>query len=225
MQRGLLVELATEVIKLIGSLSPIPPVDDVGLRQRFIDLLAEFHARALRAGLADDLVDTARHALVALIDERVTSLDAGIADTWKREPLRRHISVRSDTCLDDRLTALRPPATTEQAEVLEVFHLCLCFGLRASLRAAVDDDSRQRLIADLAREILAARGGSALPSSSNRQPIASATTAPPPRRWHDAIPLWVMPTTLLTLLLVWWVIASWWTGAAIARLATDFPVP
>lgn len=225
MHPGLLTDLATDVIKLIGSLSPVPPVDDVGLRQRFLDLLTEFHARGVRAGYASDLVDAARYALVVLIDERVTTVDAAIATTWKQAPLHQQLSGSQDADLgfQDRLRALRPPATAAHADALEVFHLCLCFGLRG--RFTMDEEpARQRLIADLAREILSTRGGVDAPLSPDWEPRGTAATIPHPGRWHG-VPVWAIPLTLAVLLLLWWLMTSSWTSAAIARLANDFPVP
>lgn len=225
MPRGLLVDLAIEVIKLIGTLSPIPPVDDVGLRQRFLDLLADFQARGVRAGYATDLVDASRLALVVLIDERVSAVDAAIATTWRQAPLYRHLFARDDAAegFHERLAALRPPGTPERADALEVFHLCLCFGVHGRFRAAADEPARRALIADLAREILAARGGPDAPLSPDGQPRDRAASPAHPGRWQR-MPMWVVPAVVGTLVLLWWLASSLWTSATIARFANDFPV-
>lgn len=225
MHRGLLTDLATDVIKLIGSLSPIPPVDDVGLRQRFLDLLAEFHARGVRAGYATDLVDAARQVLVTLIDERVMAVDAAIATTWRQAPLHRHLFGGDDAGgrFQERLAALRPPGTAERADALEVFHLCLCFGARGPFRTPADEPARRALIADLAREIRAARGGPDTPLSPDGDPPGRAVSPAHAGR-RQRVPLWAVPVALGALVLLWWLTASLWTGAAIARFAHDFPV-
>lgn len=225
MQRGLLVDLATDVIKLIGSLSPIPPVDDVGLRQRFIDLLAEFHARGVRAGYATELVDDARFALVALIDERVTTTDAAIATTWKAAPLQQHLFKRVDgaTAFYERLAALCPPGAPERADALDVFHLCLCFGFRGRHRDDADDSARRSLMVDLTREILTARGGVDAPLSPSWEPRGTSASITDPRRWCG-MPVWAVPLILLVVMVLGWLAASAWTSAAIARFAHDFPV-
>jgi type VI secretion system protein ImpK len=226
MHRGFLVDLATDVIKLIGSLSPIPPVDDVGLRQRFLDLLAEFHAGGVRAGYATELVDAARYALVSLIDERVVAVDAAIATTWKKSPLHQHLSGQGDAAngFHERLAALRPPGTAERADALEVFHLCLCFGVRGRFRDTAEEPARAALIADLAREIISARGGIDAPLSPvwEARTVTASTTHP--GRWYG-VPLWAMPLALVVLLLLWWLMSAAWTSAALTRLANDFPVP
>ncbi len=223
MQRGLLVDLATDIIKLVGSLSPVPPVDDVGLRQRFIDLLTEFHARGVRAGYATDQVDAARFALVALIDERVTSTDAAIATTWKAAPLQKHLFGENDpaSAFHERLAVLRPPASPERADVLDVFHLCLCYGFRG--RLAGDDEAARRLITALAEDVLSARGGVHATLSPGWEPSGSSPQAADPCRWCG-LPVWAVPLMLMGGVLLCWLAAYLWTGAAITRFANDFPV-
>jgi len=225
MQRGFLVDLATDVVKLLGSLSPIPPVDDVGLRQRFLDLLTEFHARGVRAGYSSELMDATRFALVALIDERVLALTTSIAVAWKAAPLHHHLFGRGDAgnAFFERLATLRPPGSAERADAADVFHLCLCLGFRGRFHDSSQDGERQTLIAGLAHDILAARGGVNAPLSPAWEPRGGHTPAPHPGRWHN-VPVWVVPAVLGVLSLLWWLAATLWTSATLARFASDFPV-
>lgn len=221
MPRGHLIDLATELVKLIGSLTPIPPVDDEGLRQRFVDLLAEFHARAVRAGYADDQVDAARSALVALSDERVSSLAAPIAAAWAKSPLRRQTADGAQSAsFMDRLARLRPPGSPERADVLEVFHLCLCLGFTDG---HLQPQERQRLAGELASEIRAARSGATSTLSPAWEPRGNAIQAARPAHWHG-LPLWCVPAALGLGMLLWWLGTSAWTLAVIDRFISDFPV-
>lgn len=225
MQRGFLVDLATDVVKLLGSLSPIPPVDDVGLRQRFLDLLAEFHARGVRAGYSGELMDAARFALVALIDERVLALNTSIAVAWKKATLHHHLFAQSDANhgFFERLAALRPPSSAERADAADVFHLCLCLGFRGRFHDASQDVERQALIADVAHDILAARGGVNAPLSPAWEPRGGPPPMPHPGRWHG-VPVWAVPVVLGVVSLLCWLATTLWTNAVLARFANDFPV-
>lgn len=225
MQRGFLVDLATDVVKLLGSLSPIPPVDDVGLRQRFLDLLAEFHARGVRAGYSGELMDATRFALVALIDERVLALNTSIAVAWKSATLHHHLFAQSDANngFFVRLATLRPPGSAERADAADVFHLCLCLGFRGRFRDASQDIERQTLIADLAHDILTARGGVNAPLSPACEPRGGTRPMAHPGRCYR-VPVWAVPVVLGVLSLLCWLMASLWTSATLARFANDFPV-
>lgn len=209
--RGYLVDLATDVIKLVGSLTPIPPVDEEGLRRRFVDLLTEFHARAVRAGYADDLVDAARAALSAFVDDQVRELDAPIARAWAQRPLGR-----GD--FTERLAALRTPGGADHADALEVCHLCLCLG--TARRAGAD---RQRLIDEIGREIRAARGGATSPLSPAWEPRGAAAVTLPPDRWRG-LPLWVVPAALAVLTVLVWLVSWGWMQATLTRFVHDVPV-
>ena len=225
MQRGFLVDLATDVVKLLGSLSPIPPVDDVGLRQRFLDLLAEFHARGVRAGYSGELMDATRFALVALIDERVLALNTSIAVAWKTATLPHHLFAPSDTNTGFfvRLAALRPPGSAERADAVDVFHLCLCLGFRGRFRDAAQDLERQTLIAEVAHDILTARGGVNATLSPAWEPRGGPPPMAHPGHWYR-VPVWAVPVVLGVLSLLCWLMASLWTSATLARFANDFPV-
>jgi type VI secretion system protein ImpK len=225
MQSGYLVDLATDLIKLIGSLSPIPPVDDEGLRLRFLDLLAEFQARGVRAGYAAEQMDAARFAVVALIDERVLSLDAPIRSAWSATLLQQHLfSTRNaNEVFFDRLAIFRPPGSPERADVLEVFHLCLCLGFRGRYREPAMSEARRHLIAEIAKEVRTARMGVNAPLSPAWEPRGITPRTPHPGRWCG-IPLWTVPLILAALCLVWWFATSAWANGVIERFAHDFPV-
>lgn len=225
MQRGLLVDLATELVKLVGALSPIPPVDDEGLRQRCLDLLAEFQARAARAGYGHDLVDAARYALVALIDERVMSLEAPIRDAWASAPLqiRLYEAFNAGEAFFDRLAAFRNPTSADRADVLEVFHLCLCLGFKGRFGDPAMADARNQLIAQIANDVRAARGGLNAPLSPGWEPRGASVQGPHPGRWCG-LPLWSVPLGVAVLALLAWFGASAWITAAVDGFIRDFPV-
>lgn len=225
MQRGQLVDLATELIKLVGALSPVPPVDDEGLRQRCLDLLSEFQSRATRSGYGPELVDAARYALVALIDERVMSLDAPIRDSWASSPLQIRLfeAFNAGEAFFERLATFRNPGSPDRADVLEVFHLCLCLGFKGRYGDPSLADARNQLVQQVANDIRAARGGVNAPLSPAWEPRGAAVPGPHPGRWAG-MPLWVVPVVLIVVCLLWWFGTSVWTGSAVDRFIRDFPV-
>jgi type VI secretion system protein ImpK len=225
MHAGHLVDLATDLIKLVGSLTPIPPVDDEGLRLRFLDLLTEFQARGVRAGYASEQMDAARFALVSLIDERVMAVDAPIATAWSSATLQQHLfSTRNASeVFFDRLARCRPPANADGADVLEVFHLCLGLGFRGRYRDPAHSDTVRQLLDDLAKEIRNARSGANAPLSPAWEPRGSSPKTPHPGRWCR-LPLWAVPLILALFTLLWWWGTSSWSAGVIARFTHDFPV-
>ena len=225
MQRGVLVDLATELVKLVGALSPVPPVDDEGLRQRCIDLLGEFQARASRTGYSQEQVDAARYALVALIDERVMSLDAPIRDAWASAPLQIRLfeAFNAGEAFFERMAAFRNPGTPDRADVLEMFHLCLCLGFKGRYGDPAMADARTQLIAQVANDIRSARGGLNAPLSPGWEPRGAPVSGPHPGRWAG-LPLWSVPVGLLAICLVWWFCSNLWVGSVVDRFIREFPV-
>lgn len=225
MQRGHLVDLATELVKLVGALSPVPPVDDEGLRQRCLDLLAEFQARAARAGYGQDQVDAARYALVALIDERVMSLDAPIRDAWSAAPLQIRLfeAFNAGEAFFERLAAFRNPNSPDRADVLEVFHLCLCLGFKGRYGDPSLADARNQLIAQIANDVRAARSGLNAALSPGWEPRGASVQGPHPGRWLG-MPLWVVPLGVAAVVLLAWLGAALWTSSAVDGFLRDFPV-
>lgn len=225
MQVGHIVDLATDLIKLVGSLTPIPPVDDEGLRLRFRDLLSEFHTRGVRAGYSSEQMDAARFALVSLIDERVMALDAPIGAAWSAASLQQQLfSTRNASeVFFDRLALCRPPKSTDGADVLEVFHLCLALGFRGRHRNPAHSETVRHLLDGLALEIRNARSGANAPLSPAWEPRGTTPKTPHPGRWCR-LPLWTVPLILAVFTLLWWWGTSAWTAGVIARFTHDFPV-
>ncbi len=224
MHHGQLLDLATEVVKLLGTLTPIPPLDDEGLRQRYLELLAEFKARAVRAGYHVELVDAARFALVALIDERVMALDAPIREAWEAAPLQRHLfqTFNAREAFFDRLATVRTPADGEHADVLELFHLCLCLGFKGRMVDPAHLEARTLLIAQIAAEVRAVRSGAQAVTAASSEAVSNAA-APHPGRWYG-LPLWTVPLALGVVVAVWWFATALWSSTAIQHFVRDFPV-
>lgn len=225
MQRGQLVDLATDFIKLIGTLSPTPPVDDEGLRQRCIELLTEFKARAARVGYGLDIIDAGRYALVSLIDERVLAMDAPIRAAWAAAPLQIHLfnTNNADVTFFERVTFFRQPSSAERADVLELFHLCLCLGFKGRYSDPAQAEARNQLIVQIANDVRAARGGINAPLSPAWQARGEANVSSAPTHWRG-LPLWAVPAMLAVVVLLWWLATSFWTSAVVERFVHDFAV-
>jgi type VI secretion system protein ImpK len=115
------------------------------LRRRIKDLLDRAEREALRTGLPSEEARSAKFALVAFIDETILSSDWSQKERWVAKPLQLEFYDRYDAgeIFFDRLEEmLRQPA--QQAEVLEVYYLCMTLGFKG--RYLLHDQERLRML-------------------------------------------------------------------------------
>ncbi|MBB4070215.1 type VI secretion system protein ImpK [Salinibacter ruber] len=105
--------------------------DPESLRRRIKELLDDAEREALRVGASPDDIQSAKFALVAFIDETILSSDWARKEEWASTPLQLELYDQYDAgeVFFDRLERLREEPGA-QAEVLEVYYLCMTLGFK-----------------------------------------------------------------------------------------------
>lgn len=222
---GSLVDHAVELVKLACTIEH-QPADAEALRVRCDQLLVDFAARAQRAGYALDLIDAAKYAFVALIDERILASDHPAKTGWLENPLQmKHFdSFAAGEEFYTRLEAYRHGADPKRCEVLEVFHICLALGFAGKLGGETRGHERRRMLLDqIANEIATARGTSLATLAPNWAPAGEAAAGADLHRWHG-LPVWLVPIAAGVLVALTWLAANAWVGGAVESFIRDVPV-
>ncbi len=199
---GDVVRLALHLGKEAGGL------EAGALGERFDALFREFEERAQRANQPLAMVQLAKYALVAFIDQQVLTSELALKDAWLEHPLQMRY-FDSSTAGEDfylKLDELRQGNETGRREALEVFYLCLALGFTGKFSDPRGLEQRKILMDRLAREIgeqRAGDGGALSPHGLDPAP-ATATVG---RGWQR-LPLWLPPLAAVLLLLVSWLAIS-----------------
>lgn len=124
--------------------------------------LSEIKRQALNHDYATEDIDDAIFAVVAFLDEAVLSSSDPSATQWARKPLQADLFGESNAGEQffvrlERLCARRD--STQVADVLEVYLLCLLLGFEGR-HAQAGSGELQGMMADLQRRIERVRGSS-----------------------------------------------------------------
>jgi type VI secretion system protein ImpK len=127
-----LTTLCSDFLMLVMQLRVVKQLDDAErLRSRTKDMLSRLDTKARAAGIEFELVEQAKFALVAFLDEAITEISFDQKDAWLSNPLQMELFNRYDAGEEffKRLQQLRQRA---QANIpaLEVYYLCLVAGFK-----------------------------------------------------------------------------------------------
>ncbi len=224
MAQGVLADHGVELVKLVCGLTTSRPADAETLRTRCDSLLADYVSRCQRAGIPADHVDGAKYAWVALIDERILRSDLPITESWLSMPLqmRHYESFAAGEEFYTRLERWRHPQTNEAADVLEVYHLCLCLGFAGRYADDRGQERRRLLVEQITGEILSVRGAANSDLSPAWQPTGAAPRPPELARWKG-IPVWVVPVALGVVVLLVALAMNAIVDGRVESLIRDFP--
>lgn len=105
--------------------------DGEGLRTQIFELLDQCESAAEEAGVPEDDIEDATFALVAFIDEVILSSNWAGTDEWMKTPIQLELYDQFDAgeVFFDRLEKLQD-APSANAEVLEVYYLCMTLGFK-----------------------------------------------------------------------------------------------
>ena len=217
-----LVDLCGDVVRLALNLPKEAAGLDAGaLGERFDAAFRDFEDRAHRADIPLAMVQLAKYALVALVDQQVLSSDLPVKDAWLEQPLQMRYFDQSTAGEDfyNKLDELRQGNEKGRIEALEVFYLCLALGFTGKFSEGRGLEQRKILMDRLVREILDARPGSI--GALSPHGLESPTVVPAAGNWLHRLPLWLPPAAAVTLLLVTWLVASLILGSAADAFPTQ----
>ncbi len=123
------------------------------LRQRIQQFLLKIEKAAAAAGYREKSINKALFALVAFLDETIISANWAEKHVWRENPLQieRYQNFNAGEEFYTHLEEmLRRPAA--EAEVLEVYYLCLVLGFRGQYMRT-QEEKRRLLISDVHREL------------------------------------------------------------------------
>jgi len=210
-----LAALSSECLTLILQLRAAKNVEDpVQLRIKVLEVLARFDRRARDVGHELEDVQNTKFALVAFLDEAITTSTFTGKEEWLGNPLQLELFARNDAGEEffRRLQSLRqrPQAHTS---VLEVYYLCLVLGYKGkflfhdteSLRGLVNDTK-----ADLLRGKERHTGQRLSPHGMPQENIARAV--------YKEVPLWMIGAGAAALAILFFLIMSWTISGAASEV-------
>lgn len=180
------------------------------LRERIKELFDRIERVAKGAGYTRAEVQRALFALVAFIDETILTSDWSGKEAWATEPLQLELYDRNDAgevffnYLDQMLKAPR-----ENADVLEVYYLCMALGFRGQylifqqhkLRALIEEAHAEL------QKLKVQPDESLAPHGKRRDDVAEVV--------KGQVPVWVFPAVAAAVgLLVYLVFRFMASGAA-----------
>jgi type VI secretion system protein ImpK len=208
-----LVDLFADLFLLAASLQTSDPGDSAQVRAHILDLLGRASVRGKDAGYEPGLVDEARFAVVALLDELILSSTWPGREAWRGNPLQREL-FRLNTAGEEffiRLEKIRA-ARAENRPLLEVYQVCLALGFEGRFKLL----GPEKL--ELLRRELAGDLGSARTSMDGLAPHWQ----PPdqaPETVGEGVPVWLTLAGVLGGALILIVVFALAAGASAGRTA------
>lgn len=214
-----LVHIATPVLELIMKIRAgiVQPSND--LRATMDELLKSLEQEAHGVGYNEAPVQTTKFALAAFADETVLTADFPLRHEWEKYPLQleyfgEHMAgMKFYDRLDDLMKS-----PEENAEVIEVYYICLLVGYRGKYKIYYEDQVRGVIerVADCLRRVNRLRTGALSPHWK--------ATDQPELVTGQGIPAWAKITgvSAFGLMLLLFLVFSFWLrsnlGAAIRDL-------
>lgn len=217
-----LVDLSGDLVRLALHLGKDAAGLDAGaLGERFDALFRDFEDRAHRANIHLAMVQLAKYALVAFVDQQVLTSELPVKEAWLEQPLQMRYFDQSTAGEDfyNKLDELRQGNEAGRIDAMEIFYLCMALGFTGKFSDSRGMEQRKILMDRIAREILEARPGSSGPLSPHGQQPAGA--AQDGRNWMHRLPVWMPPAACLTVVLIAWIVVFLLLGSAADAFPTQ----
>ncbi len=135
-----LVSLATPVLDLVMRIRAGQIVPSTEMRQLVDGRLKDLDARGAQLGYKETQLQNVKFALAAFVDETVLAGGFAVRNEWERYPLQLQYFQEQFAGVKffDRLDAMLKHADTE-ADVIEVYYLCLLLGLKGKYHIYLED--------------------------------------------------------------------------------------
>lgn len=135
-----LVSLATPVLDLVMRIRAGQIVPSTEMRQLVDGRLKDLDARGAQLGYKEAQLQNVKFALAAFVDETVLAGGFAVRNEWERYPLQLQYFQEQFAGVKffDRLEAMLKNAEAE-ADVIEVYYLCLLLGLKGKYHIYLED--------------------------------------------------------------------------------------
>lgn len=159
----LLQELLTAIVRLRADRQEVPSAEK--FRGQVLQAIKIADQQAKVRGYTEEDIRLAVFAIVAFLDETILNLRKPVFKDWVRKPLQEELfgrHVAGETFFENLQLLLGRRDSTELADVLEVYYLCLLLGYlgrysissKAELRASMElTDEKIRRIRKLGPEL------------------------------------------------------------------------
>ena len=212
---GDLVHISTSVLQLIMQIRAGIVQPSNSLRGTMDALLRQLEQEAEVSGYKESQVQTAKFALAAFTDETVLTASFPLRSEWEKYPLQLEYfgEQLAGVKFYERLEGLMK-APEENADVLELYYLCLLIGYKGKYKIYFEDQLRGVIdeVAECLRRVNRLRAGAISPHWK--------ATDQPPLVASQGIPTWakISGAAALGLLLLFYVVFSFWLDSSM-RLA------
>ena len=204
---GDLVHIATNVLQLIMQIRAGIVQPSNSLRGTMDSLLRQLEQDAEVSGYKESMAQSAKFALAAFADETVLTASFPLRSEWEKYPLQLEYfgeqlaGVKFYERLDDLMKSLE-----ENADVLELYYLCLLIGYKGKYKIYFEDQLRGVIdqVAECLRRVNRLRTGALSPHwKATDQPQLIA---------NQGIPTWAKITgaAAIGLVLLFYVFSSLW---------------
>lgn len=173
------------------------------LRKRVMELLDDFERLALTSSIEQSMVQSAKFAIVAFIDETIIGSEWENKVEWLAEPLQLKLfnSFNAGEKFFTRLEQLKQ-RQRENAEVIEVYFLCLSLGYRGKYQLETPEQVRT-IIDNLHQDLNQYLGKPPKLISPNGQPHDEIINVV-----KERIPAWVIVVTTFSIGFFFYIIMS-----------------
>ena len=135
-----LVSLATPILEMVMRIRASQLVPSSEMRQTVASWLKELEARGQQLGFKEPQLQNTKFALAAFVDETVMAGGHAIRNEWERFPLQLEYFQEQFAGVKffERMDVLLKNAESE-ADVLEVYYLCLLLGFKGKYHIYLED--------------------------------------------------------------------------------------
>ncbi|MBI3596643.1 MAG: DotU family type IV/VI secretion system protein [Nitrospirae bacterium] len=172
------------------------------LRLRIIEMFEAVEKKGKNLGIAAEILQQARYAMAAFLDEMILSSSWPDKEQWSARPLQYEFFREQVAGVEffNRLESIRrslPPNT----ELLEVYYLCLILGFEGQYKIH-GTEKLKKLIEDVSLEIQSRRGEATLLSPHGKRPDELIEMV------KRGLPSWIVAVSCVTVVFFFYIILS-----------------
>jgi len=200
-----LPDLAADILSFIQSIrKAADPGEYEPFRAKAEDLFRSFETRAKESDIPDPMIQLAKYALVAFLDETIMTSNWALKEPWGGNPLQL-IYFNDFSAGEEFFTKLESLRNTDdpvKLDVLEVYYLCMAVGFKGKYADLKGMEKIKVLLESLSKEIRRVRLKGTEGLSPNWQPADQGANL------VKEFPVWIIVVGCGAVLLVLYAVLS-----------------